>query len=172
MQCKRSRRQIAGKVEHALGHIERGHNTSAQPTRKTHQTRKANQPALELIHVGCRGKVLNVVRNLVQHRVSQARGRLSTAAHQLNTLTHGNTTRSMQVEHLEGRNTKRHANTRRDLFGLIQKLIEQLIQNALRGGNTERQTCGKSRIALVNGLGRCARGQHVTRIHTAAIGLH
>ena len=124
VQCKRSRRQIAGKVEHALGRIERGHNTSAQPARKTHQTRKANQTALGLIHVGCRGKVLNVVRNLVQHRVSQARGRLSTPTHQLNTLTHGNAARRMQVEHLEGRNTKRHANTRRDFFGLIQKLIE------------------------------------------------
>ena len=153
VQRKRRRRQIAGKVERALGRIKRGHNTSAQPARKTHQTRKTNQTALGLIHVRCRGKVLNVVRNLVQHRVSQARGRLSTAAHQLNTLTYGNAARRMQVEHLEGRDTKRHAHARRDLFGLIQKLIEQLIQNALRGGNTERQTCGKSGIALVNSLG-------------------
>ena len=95
VQSKRRRRQITGKVECALGRIERGHNTSAQPARKTHQTRQANKAALGLIHVGCRGKVLNVVRNLVQHRVSQARGRLSTAAHQLNTLTYGNAARRM-----------------------------------------------------------------------------
>ena len=172
MQSQRRGGQIAGKVERTLGRIERGHNTSAQPARKTHQTRKANQTALGLIHVGCRGKVLNVVRNLVQHRVSQARGRLSTAAHQLNTLAHGNAARRMQVEHLEGRDTKRHAHARRDLFGLIQKLIEQLIQNALRGGNTERQTCGKSGIALVNSLGGSTRREHVACVHTAAIGLH
>ena len=172
VQCKRRGGQITGKVERALGRIERGHNTSAQPTRKTHQTRKANQTALGLIHVRCRGKILHVVRNLVQHRVSQARGRLSTAAHQLNTLAHGNAARRMQIEHLEGRDAKRHANARRDLFGLIQKLIEQLIQNTLRGGNTERQTSGKSGIALVNGLGGSAGREHVARIHTAAIGLH
>ena len=172
MQGQRRGSQIAGKVERALGRIERGHNTSAQPARKTHQTRKANQTALGLIHVGCRGKVLNVVRNLVQHRVSKARGRLSTAAHQLNTLAHGNAARRMQIEHLEGRDAKRHAHARRNLFGLIQKLIEQLIQNALRGGNTERQTRGKSGIALVNGLGGSTGRQHVARIHTAAIGLH
>ena len=172
MQGKRRRRQIAGKVERALGRIERGHNTSAQPARKTHQTRKANQTALGLIHVGCRVIVRNVVRNLVQHSVSQARGRLSTAAHQLNTLAHGNAARRMQVEHLEGRDAKRHANARCDLFGLIQKLIEQLIQNTLRGGNTERQTRGKSGIALVNGLGGSTGRQYVTCVHTAAIGLH
>ena len=96
VQSKRRRSQIAGKVERTLRRIERGHDTSAQPARETHQTRKANQTALGLIHVGCRGKVLNVVRNLVQHRVSQARGRLSTAAHQLNTLTYGNAARRMR----------------------------------------------------------------------------
>ena len=172
VQCKRCRSQIAGKVERALGRIERGHNTSAQPARKTHQARQANQAALGLIYVGCRGKVLNIVRNLVQHCISQARGRLSTAAHQLNTLTHGNAARRMQIEHLEGRDAKRHANARRDLFGLIQKLIEQLIQNALRGGNTERQTRGKSRIALVNSLGGSTGRQHIACVHAAAIGLH
>ena len=108
----------------------------------------------------------------MQHGIGQAGGGLSTAAHQLNTLTYGNAARGMQVEHLEGRDTKRHANTRRNLFGLIEKLIEQLVQNTLRGGNTQRQAGGKSGITLVNSLGRCARGQHVTRIHTAAIGLH
>ena len=172
VQRKRRGRKIAGKVERTLGRIERGHNTSAQPARKTHQTRKTNQTALGLIHVGCRGKVLNVVRNLVQHRVCQARSRPSTAAHQLNTLAHGNAARRMQVEHLEGRDTKRHANARRDLFGLIEKLIEQLIQNALRGGDAERQTSGKSGIALVNGLGGSTGRQHVACVHTAAIGLH
>ena len=65
VQRKRRRRKIAGKGERALGRIERGHNTSAQPARKTHQTRKTNQTALRLIHVGCRGEILNVVRNLV-----------------------------------------------------------------------------------------------------------
>lgn len=77
VQCKRCGRQVTGKVVRALGRIERGHNTSAQPARKTHQTRKANQAALGLIHIGCRGKVLNVVRDLVQHRVSQASGDLA-----------------------------------------------------------------------------------------------
>ena len=108
----------------------------------------------------------------MQHRVSQARGRLSTAANQLNTLTYGNAARRMQIEHLEGRDTKRHSNTRRDLFGFIEKLIEQLVQNTLRGGHAQRQAGGKSGIALVNSLGRCARGQHVACIHAAAIGLH
>lgn len=68
VQCKRRRRQIACKVERALGRIERSHNASAQPARKTHQARQADQASLRLIHVGCRGKVLNVDRNLVQHR--------------------------------------------------------------------------------------------------------
>ena len=108
----------------------------------------------------------------MQYSIGQASGGLSSAAHQLNTLTYGNAARGMKVEHLEGRDTKRHANTRRNLFGLIEKLIEQLIQNTLRGGHTKRQAGGKSGIALVNSLSRCARGQHVTRIHAAAIGLH
>ena len=108
----------------------------------------------------------------MEHGIGQTGGRLSSAAHQLNALTHRNATRRMQIEHLEGRDTKRHANTRRNLFRLIEKLIEQLVQNTLRGGNTQRQAGGKSGIALVNSLGRCARGQHVTRIHAAAIGLH
>ena len=108
----------------------------------------------------------------MQYSIGQASGGLSTAANQLNTLTYGDAARRMQIEHLEGRDTKRHANTRRNLFWLIEKLIEQLVQNTLRGGNTQRQAGGKSGIALVNSLGRCARGQHVTRIHAAAIGLH
>ena len=108
----------------------------------------------------------------MQNSIGQASGGLSTAANQLNTLTHGNTARRMQIEHLEGRDTKRHANTRRNLFRLIEKLIEQLVQNTLRGGHTERQAGGKSGIALVNGLGRSTGREHVTRIHTAAIGLH
>ena len=108
----------------------------------------------------------------MQHSVRQTGGRLSSAAHQLNTLTHRNAARRMQIEHLEGRDTKCHAHTRRNLFRLIKKPIEQLVQNTLRGGNTQRQASGKSGIALVNGLGRCARGQHVTRIHAATVGLH
>ena len=108
----------------------------------------------------------------MQHGVRQTGGRLSTAAHELNALTHRNATRGMQVEHLEGRDTKCHAHTRRDLFGLIEKLVEQLIQNALGGCNAQCQTSGKSRIALVNGLGRGAGREHVTRVHAAAIGLH
>ena len=153
MQGQRRGGQIAGEVQRALGRIERGNNSSAQPARQTHQARQTNQASLRLTHIGRRGKVLNVVRNLMQHGVRQTGGRFSTAANQLNALAHGNATRGMQVEHLEGRDAKRHANARRDLFGLIQKLIEQLIQNTLRGGNTKRQTGGKSRIALVNGLG-------------------
>ena len=153
MQGQRRGGQIAGKVKRTLWRVKRRHNASAKPTRQTHQARQTNQASLRLIHVGCRGEVLNVVRNLMQHGVRQTGGRFSTAANQLNALAHGNATRGMQVEHLEGRDAKRHANARRDLFGLIQKLIEQFIQNALRGGNTERQTGGKSRIALVNGLG-------------------
>ena len=108
----------------------------------------------------------------MQHGIRQARSRLSAAAHQLNALAYGNATRRMQVKHLECRDTKRHAHTRCDLFGLIEKLVEQLIQNALRGGNAQRQTSGKRRIALVNGLGGSAGGQHVARVHAAAIGLH
>ena len=108
----------------------------------------------------------------MQYSIGQASGRLSTAANQLNSLTYGNAARRMRVEHLEGRNTKRHANARRNLFGLIEKLIEQLVQNTLSGGHTQRQAGGKSGIALVNSLGRCARGQHVARIHAAAISLH
>ena len=108
----------------------------------------------------------------MQYGVRQTGGRFSAATNQLNALTHGNSARGMQVEHLEGRDAKRHANARRDLFGLIEKLFEQLIQNALRGGNTERQTRGKSGIALVNGLGGSTGRQHVACVHTAAIGLH
>ena len=108
----------------------------------------------------------------MQYSIGQAGGGLSTATNQFNTLTYGNTARRMQVEHLEGRDTKRHANARRNLFGLIEKLIEQLVQNTLRGGNTERQASGKRRIALVNGLGGSTGRQHVARIHATAIGLH
>ena len=108
----------------------------------------------------------------MEHGIGQTGGRLSSAAHQLNALTHRNAARRMQIEHLEGRDTKRHANTRRNLFRLIEKLIEQFVQNTLRGGHTKRQASCKSGIALVNSLGRCARGQHVARIHAAAIGLH
>ena len=172
MQGQRRGGQIASKVERTLWGIERGHNTSAKPTRQTHQARQTYQASLRLIHIGCRSKVLNIVRNLMQHSIGQARGGLSTAANQLNTLTYGNAARRMQIEHLEGRDTKCHANTRRNLFRLIEKLIEQLVQNTLRSGHTQRQAGGKSGIALVNSLGRCARGQHVARIHAAAIGLH
>ena len=172
VQSERRRCQVTGKVECAFGRIERRHNAGAQPARKTHQTRKANQTTLGFIGIRRSGKVLNVVRNLVQHGVRQTGGRLSTATHQLNALANGNATRGMQVEHLEGRDAKRHANTRRDLFGLIEKLVEQLVQNALRRGNTERQASGKRRIALVNGLGRSASREHVTCIHAATVGLH
>ena len=108
----------------------------------------------------------------MQYSIGQASGGLSSAAHQLNALTHRNAARRMQIEHLEGRDTKRHANTRRNLFGLIEKLVEQLVQNTLRGGDAKRQTSGKSRIALVNGLSRSTGGQHIARVHAAAIGLH
>ena len=172
VQGKRRGCQIAGKVERTFGRVERRHNASAQPARQAHQTRKAHQAALGLIHIGSRGKVLNVIRNLMQHGIGKASGRLSAAAHQLNTLAYGNATRRMQVEHLEGRDAKRHTNARCDLFGLIKKLVKQLIQNALRGGNAQRQTSGKSGIALVNGLGGSAGGQHVARVHATAIGLH
>ena len=108
----------------------------------------------------------------MQHGVRQTGGRLSAATNQLNTLTYGNATWGMQVEHLEGRDAKRHANTRRDLFRLIEELIEQLVQNALRRGNAQRQTRGKSGIALVNGLGGSTGRQHVACVHTATLGLH
>ncbi len=128
--CRSQRRggQIAGKVERTLWRVKRSHNTSAQPTRQTHQTRQTYQASLRLIHIGCRSKVLNIVRNLMQYSIGQASGGLSTAANQLNALTHRNATRRMQIEHLEGRDTKRHANTRRNLFRLIKKLIEQFVQ--------------------------------------------
>ena len=172
MQGQRRGGQIAGKVKRTLGRVKRRHNTSAQPTRQTHQARQTNQASLRLVYIGRSGKVLNVVRDLMQHGIGQTGGRLSSAAHQLNALTHRNAARRMQIEHLEGRDTKCHANTRRNLFRLIEKLIEQLVQNTLRSSHTQRQAGGKSGIALVNSLGRCARGQHVTRIHAAAIGLH
>ena len=172
MQGQRRGGQIASKVERTLWGIERGHNTSAKPTRQTHQARQTNQASLRLIYIGRSGKVLNVVRDLMEHGIGQTSGRLSSAAHQLNALTHRNAARRMQIEHLEGRDAKRHANTRRDLFGLIEKLIEQFIQNTLCGGNTERQASGKRGIALINGLGRSTGRQHVACIHTAAIGLH
>ena len=108
----------------------------------------------------------------MQHGIGQTGGRLSSAAHQLNALTHRNAARRMQIEHLEGRDTERHANTRRNLFRLIKKLVEQLVQNTLGGCNSKCQTSGKSRIALVNGLGRSTGRQHVARVHAAAIGLH
>ena len=108
----------------------------------------------------------------MQYGVRQTSSRFSAATNQLNALTHGNATRGMQVEHLEGRDAKRHANARRDLFGLIEKLIEQLIQNALRRGNAQRQASGKRGIALVNGLGRSAGREHIARIHAATVGLH
>ena len=108
----------------------------------------------------------------MQHSIGQTGGRLSAATHKLNALTHRNATRRMQIEHLEGRDTKGHAHARRDLFGLIEKLVEQLVQNALGGCNAKCQTSGKSRIALVNGLGRSTGREHVARVHAAAIGLH
>ena len=172
VQGQRRGGQIAGKVKRTLWRVKRRHNASAQPTRQTHQARQTDQAPLRLIHIGRSSKVLNIVRNLVQHGIGQASGGLSTAANQLNTLTYGNAARRMQIEHLEDRDTKRHANTRCNLFGLIEKLVEQLIQNALRGGNAQRQAGSKSGIALVNSLGRCARGQHVTRIHAAAVSFH
>ena len=172
MQGQRRGGQITGKAKRALRCVKRSNNTSAQPTRQTHQARQTKQASLRLVYIGRSGKVLNVVRDLMQHGIGQTGGRLSSAAHQLNALTHRNAARRMQIEHLEGRDTKCHANTRRNLFRLIEKLIEQLVQNTLRSGHTQRQAGGKSGIALVNSLGRCARGQHVTRIHAAAIGLH
>ena len=172
MQGQRSGGQITGKAKRALRCVKRSHNTSAQPARQTHQARQTNQASLRLVYIGRSGKVLNVVRDLMQHGVRQTGGRLSTATNQLNTLTHGNATWGMQVEHLKGRDAKRHANTRRDLIGLIEELIEQLVQNALRRGNTERQASGKRGIALVNGLGGSTRRQHVACVHTATVGLH
>ena len=172
MQGQRRGGQIASKVERTLWGIERGHNTSAKPTRQTHQARQTNQASLRLIYIGRSGKVLNVVRDLMEHGIGQTSGRLSSAAHQLNALTHRNAARRMQIEHLEGRDAKRHANTRRDLFGLIEKLIEQLVQNALRRGNTQCQASGKRGIALVDGLGRSTSREHITRIHAATVGLH
>lgn len=106
----------------------------------------------------------------MQHGVRQTGGRLSAATNQLNTLTYGNATWGMQVEHLEGRDAKRHANTRCDFFGLIEKLVKQFVQNALRRGNTQRQASRKRGIALVNGLGRSTGREHVTRIHAATVG--
>ena len=108
----------------------------------------------------------------MQHGIGQTGGGLSTAAYQLNTLTYGNATRRMQVKHLEGRDTKRHAHTRRNLFRLIEKLIEQFVQNTLCGGHAKRQASCKSGITLVNSLGRSTGREHVTRVHAAAIGLH
>ena len=172
MQGQRRGGQIAGKVKCTLWRVERCHNASAQPTRQTHQARQTNQASLRLIHIGRSGKVLNIVRDFMQHSIGQASGGLSTAAHQLNTLTYGNAARRMQIEHLEGRDTERHANTRRNLFRLIEKLIEKLVQNTLRGGDTQRQASGKSGIALVNGLSGSTGGQHVACVHAAAIGLH
>ena len=108
----------------------------------------------------------------MQHGVRQTGGRLSAAANQFNALTHGNATWGMQVEHLESRDAKRHANTRRNLFGLIEKLVKQFVQYALRRGNAQRQASGKRGIALVDGLGRSAGREHVARIHAATVGLH
>ena len=138
VQSQRRWCQVTGKVERTLWRVKRSHNTSAQPTRQTHQARQTYQASFRLIHIGCRSKVLNIVRNLMQYGIGQASGGLSTAANQLNTLTYGDAARRMQIEHLEGRETKRHANTRRNLFGLIEKLVEQLVQNTLRGGHTKR----------------------------------
>ena len=118
MQGQRRGGQIAGKVKRTLWRVKRRHNASAQPARKTHQARQTNQASLRLIHIGRRGKVLNIVRNLMQYGIGQASGGLSAAADQLNTLTYGNAATRMQIEHLEGRDTKRHANTRRNLLGL------------------------------------------------------
>ena len=69
MQGERRGRQITGKVERALGRIERCHNACAQPTRHTHQARQANQTALGLISTRGGGKVLDVVRDLMQHGI-------------------------------------------------------------------------------------------------------
>ena len=102
MQGQRRGGQIAGKVKRTLGRVKRRHNTSAQPTRQTHQARQTNQASLRLVYIGRRGKVLNVVRDLMQHGIGQTGGRLSSAAHQLNALTHRNAARRMQIEHLEG----------------------------------------------------------------------
>ena len=130
MQGQRSGGQITGKAKRALRCVKRSHNTSAQPTRQTQQARQTNQSALGLIGIRRSGKVLDVVRDLMQHGIGQTGGRLSSAAHQLNALTHRNAARRMQVEHLKGRDAKRHANTRRDFFGLIEKLVKQFVQNA------------------------------------------
>ena len=95
VQSQRRRCQVTGKVERTLWRVKRSHNTSAQPTRQTHQTRQTNQASLRLIYIGRRGKVLNIVRNLMQHGIGQASGGLSAAANQLNTLTYGDAARRM-----------------------------------------------------------------------------
>ena len=95
MQGQRRGGQIAGKVKRTLRRVERCHNASAQPTRQTHQARQTNQASLRLIYIGRRGKVLNIVRNLMQHGIGQASGGLSAAANQLNTLTYSNAPRRM-----------------------------------------------------------------------------
>ncbi len=139
--------------------IMRAHSQRGKPIRRDRRTKRRSDSSASTA-----AKSSTLSATLCRTAFARPAADLAPLANQLNSLTHGNAARRMQVEHLEGRNTKRHANARRNLFGLIEKLIEQLVQNTLRGGYTQRQAGGKSGIALVNSLGRCARTAR--RAHT------
>ena len=98
-----------------------------------------NNLAETLIGIQCREIIVASGSNLAEHRVPKTRSVSSGESDQLNALAHGDFSRHVPVQKLEGRDTQSDPNARGNLIRLGEKAVKQLIEATFSSRHTENE---------------------------------
>ena len=149
-----------GSVEHA-----------SKPNGNSLATSAGSKLAFAIGNIRGRKKCAAPFVDAAKHRVRKARCRACLRTHELNALTHRNTPRSIEIEHLKRRDAQRHAHTSRNLRRLGNIAIKCLVKRAHSCGHAQGKRQSKCFVARI-GQRSCRSRQDVADKAPTILGCH